>query len=136
MATNLTQEESLILSKLSYMTFKEDGVDAQLKGRSLTEIAEKFYRDKVPLDFGGYGALTNAEQNAMLKDIKDGKYPGLSNLVLKDYINTNPPSEALETKANGMVAYAFADKDNPSNTYFAFRGSEGSPVGASNLQAK
>ncbi len=56
----------------------------------------------------------------MLKDIKDGKYPGLSNLVLKDYLPLNPPSEALETKANGMVAYAFADKDNPSNTYFAF----------------
>lgn len=122
---SLTHEESLVLSRIAYMNIA-DGTEFKdkIKNKSLKELAEQLIQEKEagnPRDFGSFGGLTNKEQYKMLEDIKNGKYPNLSNLKLKDYDNQN--------ETNGFVAYAFYDANNPKNVVCAFRGSEGNPVG-------
>jgi hypothetical protein len=78
MSSTLTQQESHILSRLAYMRFQKDGIDVagDRIGKSLKDIAKEFYvspSEGPPKKFGGYGGLTDTEQNAMLKDIIDGK---------------------------------------------------------------
>jgi hypothetical protein len=60
----------------------------------------------------------------MLEKIANGAYENLSNLEFKDYENKNTPTES------GFVAYAFADENNANDTIYAFRDSEGQPVGS------
>jgi hypothetical protein len=133
MSINITDKEAWVLSRLAYMDFKENGEDTTRKfvNMSLKELAIHFYVDpksgKSLNDFGEWGALSNKEQNEMLGDILKGKYPHLSNLILQDFTNQND--------SNGLVAYAFCDKNNPQNKIFAFRGTEGSQLTASGLRS-
>jgi len=127
MAINMTDKEAWILSRLAYMDFKrKDGSDAtgEYINKTLFDLAKAFYVDPKsgkPLnDFGEWGDMTNKEQNDMLGEIISGKYPDLSNLMLKDYTPN-------QYEVTGFFAYAFSLGND---TVFAFRGSEGSPFGS------
>ena len=138
MSINIKDQEAWVLSRIAYMDLKSTATEVlkKYKGKTLKEIATELYvpvnsttnKPIGPLNnFGEWGALSNTEQNEMLGDIIKGKYPHLSNLVLQDFTNQND--------SNGLVAYAFCDKNNPQNKIFAFRGTEGSQLTASGLRS-
>lgn len=115
-----TEQEVAVLQQMAYMDDMGD-----LTGRELRDIASDLLQQREGAlrrggrirTFGHWGDFTTEEHYAMLQAIEDGKYPGISNLVFKSYLN--------DSGKTGFVACAFQDKKDPQKTVFSFRGSRG-----------
>jgi hypothetical protein len=118
--TIITDKEAAVLQQIAYMDDLGD-----LTGEDLQKIAADLLNKKETAvrrgerirTFGHWGDFTTEEHYAMLQDIRDGKYPGVSRLVFKAYV--------CDSGRTDFAACAFHDKRDPEKTVFSFRGSRG-----------
>jgi hypothetical protein len=123
MAIKLTDEENIVLNKLSYMNIKgiDDFVEKRLTlqqiSMELLNRRNEAIRDEGEIpSFGQWGGITDKEQYEMLEKIAKGDYGNISNLHLQDFYH-NPSTE--------FYAYAFYEDQKPENTISIPRGTMG-----------
>lgn len=101
----MTTEEYNVLNQLTYFDLNTSG---NAKGKTLSEICRSMQSDVES------GKIDSKYAEAITA-VADGKYPGLSDIVLKDSLNSND--------STGLVAFAF---ESPDGVICSYRGSEGS----------
>ena len=127
---SLNNAQELLLTKLSYLDFAEDGddFDANFKGKTLKKVAEELLEsglEDLNLDERLPGGLTEAQFIETLNAIAEDSV--LGNMSLTNYVNKNGSGQS------GYVGYALTDEDN-STCVVLSRGSESNPLNGSSYE--